>query len=165
MEYEINNTPEPAGTETAEYERDMILSQLRAQQNYPLAFGCGLLAAFVCAILWAVITVATQYQIGYMAIAVGFAVGFAMRLGKGIDRRFAITGSILALLGCLLGNIFSIIGFVMVQEKMGLFQTLFALDYSYLPEIMVENFHVMDLLFYGIAIRCGYLYSAQRISE
>jgi hypothetical protein len=43
----------------------------------------GLAAAILGAIIWAVVTVTTKYQIGYMAIGVGALVGFALRIGKG----------------------------------------------------------------------------------
>src|ERR1043165_2131467 len=79
--------------------------------NYAVALAAGIAAAVIGGIAWAVITVTTEFQIGYMAIGVGFLVGFAVRLGHGRDKIFGFTGAILALVGCLMGNFLSMIGF------------------------------------------------------
>ncbi len=57
----------------------MLHERARSQQNLIGGILAGMVAASVGAILWAVITVATGFQIGFMAIAVGFLVGLASR--------------------------------------------------------------------------------------
>jgi uncharacterized membrane protein len=138
--------------------------QLYAEQNLAIAVLAGVVAAVVGAIAWAAVTVTTEYQIGYMAIAVGFIVGFAVRLGKGVDKVFGIIGAILALLGCVLGNVFSIIGFICKQQHMDLGTALSRLDYSKLPQVLSNTFSVMDLVFYGIAVYEGYRFSFRRLT-
>ena len=71
-----------------------------SKQNLPVAAVAGLAAAVIGGIAWALLTINTGYQIGYMAVGVGFLVGFAVRLGNGIDKIFAYTGALLALPGC-----------------------------------------------------------------
>jgi hypothetical protein len=135
-------------------------AQLISEQNFPLALVAGLLVALISAVLWAVITVATNYQIGYMALAVGAAVGFTVRFaGKGVSQIFGITGAVLALLGCLLGNLFSGIGFLAHQLGAGYFDLLKMLDFNAIVEFYKESFDVIDLLFYGIAVYEGYRFS------
>ena len=51
-----------------------------AASNLPPGVVAGLGAAIVGAAIWAAITAATDYQIGFMAIGVGFLAGFAVRL-------------------------------------------------------------------------------------
>lgn len=139
---------------------------LKMEQNLPLGMIVGLIAAIVGAILWAVITVSTGYQIGYMAVAVGFLVGFSIKFGgKGIDNIFGIGGAILALVGCLLGNLLSIIGFAAGAEGLGYLEILGMIDYAAIPQIMIETFNPMDILFYGIALYEGYQFSFRNISE
>ncbi|MGK0390595.1 MAG: hypothetical protein ACI94Y_003353 [Maribacter sp.] len=59
----------------------------------------------------------TEYQIGFMAIGVGILVGFDNKFaGKGIDSMFGIIGASFALFGCLLGNLFTIVGFAANAE-------------------------------------------------
>lgn len=130
--------------------------------NLMLAFFAGLAAALIGAVAWAAVTVTTEYQIGWMAIGVGFLVGFAVSLGKGSEQIFGILGAILALLGCVLGNFFAIIGFATKQEHLGLLTTLTSIDYSKVPSIMTDAFSSMDLLFYGIAVYEGYRFSMIR---
>jgi hypothetical protein len=142
----------------AQYER------LRAEQSLPLALFAGLGAVIVAACVWAVVTVETGYQIGYMAIAVGFIVGFAVRLGKGIDKIFGVLGAVLSLIGCALGNVLSLIAFISKQEHLDLLTALSRLDYSKMPEMLAATFSVMDLVFYGIAVYEGYRFSFRRIT-
>ncbi len=149
-------------------EQQRQMDRLKMEQNLPLGIVAGVVAALVMAVLWAVITVATEYQIGYMALAVGFVVGFAVRFaGKGIDQAFGITGAVLALIGCLLGNFFSIIGFAAHEWGMSYFEMLsgFLSEPSLIVEVMKETFSGIDLLFYGIAVYEGYRFSFRNIEE
>ena len=142
------------------------LEILRSDQQLVPAILAGSGAAVVGAIVWAMVTVATGYQIGYMAIAVGAAVGLAVRVvGKGIDPIFGYVGGGLALFGCVLGNLFSIIGFVAGADEMGYFETLSALDFSLMVELLGLNFDVIDLLFYGIAAYEGYTFAFRKLTE
>ena len=142
------------------------LEQLRLEQNLPLGILAGLVASVLGGFLWAVVTVATEYQIGYMAVAIGFMVGFAVRFsGKGIDKIFGVCGAALSLFGCLLGNLLSLVGFAANQEGLGYFETFNLINLSVLPEIMISGFSPMDILFYGIAIYEGYRFSFRQIPE
>jgi hypothetical protein len=140
--------------------------QLTHEQNYSLGAAAGVAACVVSAVLWAVITVTTEYQIGYMAVALGFAVGYAIRYaGNGIDKIFGITGAVLSLAGCLLGNFFSLIGFAAKSEGLDYLQVFSMIDYGMVPALMMETFSPMDLLFYGIAVYEGYKFSFRQITE
>lgn len=145
---------------------EAYMNKLKLEQNLPMAIIAGLVACLISALIWAAVTVATEYQIGYMAIAVGFIVGFAVKFaGKGIDTIYGIIGAAFALLGCVLGNFFSIIGFVANSEGLGYLETLNMIDYSLLPEIMTEGFSPVDLLFYGFALYGGYKFAFRSITE
>ncbi|MFM8913911.1 MAG: hypothetical protein ACKOE6_13510, partial [Flammeovirgaceae bacterium] len=101
-----------------------------------------------------------------MAVGVGFLVGYCVRfLGKGIEKVFGIVGGALALVGCLLGNFFSMVGFAAKSESMGVLNILTSIDYSLVPTIMMEAFSPMDLLFYGIAVYEGYKFSIRQITQ
>ena len=97
----------------------------------------------------------------YMAIAVGFVVGFSVKFaGKGIDKIFGVVGAAGALFGCVLGNFLSQVGFVAQDPEIGIsyFEALNVLlsNMELTVEIMKETFSPIDLLFYGIAIYAGY---------
>ena len=132
------------------------------RSNLALAILAGIVAAIVGAIIWAVVTITTEYQIGFMAIGVGFLVGFAVRLGNGVGKVFGSVGAILALVGCLLGNFFTIIGFFAKTQNINVLSALTAIDFSRIPEIMAAAFNPMDLVFYGIAAYEGYRFSQRK---
>ena len=143
-----------------------MLEKFRLEQNLPYAIFAGSIAAIAMAAIWALVTVVTNFQIGYMALAVGAAVGFAVRFGgNGIDQVFGVVGAIISFVGVLLGNFLSIIEFIAEQEELGYFQTLTLIDYHFLPDIMIATFHPMDLLFYALAIYEGYRFSFRRLTE
>src|SRR5262245_53211570 len=89
----------------------------------------GLAAAIIGAIIWAIVTVTTKYQIGFMALGVGALVGFALRIGNG-GKLFGILGAFLALFGCILGNYFSLIGFASAEAHVSFFTMLNTADPS-----------------------------------
>ncbi len=108
-----------SGFETAQQpvlsatEIQFALQALRSDQNLVVGALAGLAAALVGAAIWAVVTALTQYQIGFMAIGVGFLVGFAVRAaGRGVDPVFGVVGAALALLGCVLGNLLMVLYFL-----------------------------------------------------
>jgi len=77
-----------------------IVSRLRPHQDLFYAIVGGFFVSLICALLWAVITVSTEYQIAYMAIALGLAVGMSVRFfGAGVDSIFGYIGGFLALIG------------------------------------------------------------------
>lgn len=142
-----------------------LQQQLESQQNLVAGSAAGIAASLVGAATWAGLTVATGYQIGFMAIGVGFLVGYAVRLGgKGVTSTFGFVGAFSALLGCALGNLLAVTTFVANDEGMGLLEALPQLTPTLAAELMIATFSPMDLLFYGIAIYEGYRLSFRQLS-
>jgi len=142
-----------------------LMFRLQSEQNLALAACAGGVAAILSGGLWALVTVMTGYQIGWMAVGVGFAVGHAVRLGKGIDKIFGYLSAALALAGCLIGNLFTIFGFISKDEGVSLWQVFSLVDYSKLPGVMMNSFSPIDLLFYGIAIWEGYRFAFRPLNS
>jgi hypothetical protein len=129
------------------------------EPNLAAAILGGLVAALVGALVWALITVTTKFQIGFMAVGVGFLVAWAVRtLGKGHDPIFGVIGGGFALLGCLLGNLLSACGFLAEQSSQPVLGvTLKVLgNPSFIASILQATFNGMDLLFYAIAVYEGF---------
>ena len=134
-------------------------SQVIVEQRGNLVLGVlgGLVAAAVGACIWAVITLTTGYQIGFMAIGVGFLVGIAVRqLGRGSSPVFGVAGAALALAGCLVGNLLTIVGYVVREQGIPFSQALHVLEPGTAINALVETGSPIDLLFYGIAIYEGF---------
>jgi len=138
--------------------------RLRSEENLVLGVAAGLVASLVGAGAWAGITVATGYQIGFMAIGVGIAVGWAVRVaGKGVSGVFGAAGAALALLGCALGNLLAMTAVVARNEGVPLLDALPQLGPQLAWELLVASFSPMDVLFYGIALYEGYRLSFRRL--
>ncbi len=156
---EQGNSREAAvGTVSGSAER--ALQEARDNQNLSMGVVGGLVAAAVGAVIWAVVTVMTGYQIGWMAVGIGFLVGYAVRLlGKGVDPVFGFAGAAIALAGCIAGNLLTVVIVVSRQENIAIMTLLPRLTPSLAVDIMKETFQPMDLLFYGIAVYEGYRFS------
>src|SRR5262249_51637433 len=124
----------------------------------------GLAAAIIGAIIWAVVTVTANAQIGWMALGVGALVGFALRIGNG-GKTFGILGAFLALFGCILGNYFSLIAFASAEQGIGFFSMLNNADPAKVISAMWEDFTSVSIVFYALAAYEGYRFSAIRPSN
>ncbi len=142
-----------------------MVANIRAHQSLPLGIAGGLIGAAIAALLWAAITAATHFQIGYMALAVGFIVGFGVRtLGRGVDRSFGIAGAVLSLLGCVAGNLGATIVALAQDAKIPVLSVVERLTPAVLWLLLKEGFQVMDLFFYGFAVYSGYRYAFRKLT-
>lgn len=129
----------------------------RSEANFLMAIVAGGAAAVIGATVWAVITIAAGYQIGWIAIAVGLLVGSTIRAaGRGDSPAFSMAGAAFVLLGCALGNLFAGCGFIAAEKGVSLLAALpLLLDPSAVIGSIIALFSPIDLLFYGIAIYEG----------
>ena len=132
------------------------------RQNLPLALVAGAVAALVGAGIWAGITAATNYQIGFMAVGVGFLVGLAVRkAGRGIEPRFGVVGAVFSLLGCLAGNVLTV--YIVVAKNGGVpFLEALSIPIGTVLSAVKDNTTPIDFLFYAIAVYEGYRFSFDR---
>jgi hypothetical protein len=143
-----------------------VLNQLRNEQNLSMGIVAGAVAALVGAGIWAAITAGTGFQIGWMAVGIGFLVGLTIRaVGKGIDKSFGIAGAVLSLLGCLAGNLFAVSAVLASAEEVSFLDVVSSLNPSAALELMTLTFSPIDLLFYGIAIYEGYRLSIRQLTD
>jgi len=126
----------------------------------------GLIGALGGAAAWAGITVATQYQIGFMAIGVGILVGkLVLKLGNGQSATYGVIGALFAMLGCLAGNVLTACWFISEEVKMPFMSVLSGLDVPTITELITASFDGMSLLFYAIAVWEGYKLSYHHITD
>ena len=86
----VSNTPQQGAID---------IGEILAAQNFSLAILAGIDAAVLGAMVWAVVTVVTEMQLGLMAIAVGFIVGRAiLAVGRGVEPKFGYLGAACALM-------------------------------------------------------------------
>jgi len=141
-------------------------AQMRKQQDIFFALIGGLSSAIAGAVVWAAITVVTNYQIGYMAVGVGLLVGFGVRFfGAGVDTTYSVIGAVFALLGCALGNLLSQIHFIAVAESLSYFDVISLLSPSLISTLFAETFSPMDVLFYGLAAWEGFKFAVRPVTD
>jgi len=129
-------------------------------ENLPMGFMAGLIAAAVGAGLWALVTILTGYQIGWMAVGVGFLVGWAVRAGgKGTRAVFGLLGAMLALGGCAAGNLLAIVVLAARHYQVPLLDVFTRLTPDVVYLLMGATFKPIHVLFYGIAVYEGYRFS------
>lgn len=163
---EGEESPQPSSNiDPVKYEQRM--RELRSGQSMTLAIVAGLLASVVAAALWALITYATHYQIGFMAIGVGFLVGFAVKyFGNGMTPAFGVIGAVFSLFGCVLGNILATIIAASLSDGIPILTIVMAFVSTpgLVVNILKETFSFMDLVFYGIAVYEGFRFSIREIT-
>lgn len=135
------------------------IGQLEDQPNLLMGLIGGAIAMLVGAVAWGAITYFTEYQIGWMSVGVGFLVGVAIRFfGKGKTITFGISGAVLALIGCLLGNLIFYAGIIAREESASFLEVFFFLVLSPAAalEVFTLAFDFKDILFYGLAAYAGF---------
>lgn len=140
--------------------------QLRGEQNLALSIVACVATCLIGAVVWCLVSYSTGYQIGYMAIGIGFLVGYANRyLGKGIDPIYGVLGGAFALISCVLGNYFTIIAFAANETNISFFNMLGMVGPDLAFTALSEAFSPIDLLFYGLAVYEGYKFSFRQVTE
>jgi len=164
---ESNNQPmNGSNNQINEHMEDARNENLKLEQNLGLGIIGGIAGGLIGAALWAAITYFTEYQIGLLAVGVGFLVGYGVRkMGMGIDKVFGVAGGIIALISVLLGNFLASIGFLAQVLEIGYVEMLSQFNYAKTFELMMETFTTIDFLFYGIAIYEGYRFSFRNYSN
>src|SRR5688572_29098237 len=149
------------------YKAQEFQERLETEQNLLLGTLAGSVTALSGSILWAIITVVTNFQIGWMAIGVAFAVGWSIRrFGKGVNKIFGVAGAGLALLGCIGGNFFMLAALIAQNEAASIIDVLILmiLNPDIVLELFAQTFSPIDLLFYAFAIYYGYRFSFRQIT-
>ena len=136
-----------------------VMEQVENESNLLMGLIGGGTAMIVSAIVWGAITYITEYQIGWMAIGVGFLVGIAVKyFGRGKTIVFGLSSAAFALIGCVLGNLIFYSGIIANEEGAAFLEVFFF--FLFTPAATIELFTLafdfMDILFYGLAAWVGF---------
>ena len=120
-----------------------------------------IVGALLGAIAWGAITATTHFQIGYMAVGVGFLAGYGMRvLGGGRERADGVIAGIVAFLGCAVGNLLTaVIDFAphdTAHRSVAELTLLLTFNPNVAWALLTHSFGLMDLVFYALAVYAGY---------
>jgi hypothetical protein len=141
-----------------------LRAEMESNENLSMGILGGLAGAIVSAFIWAGVTFFTDFQIGWMAVGIGFAVGYSVRkCGKGVTRQFAIAGAAIALFGCLAGNVLSALAFIANEYEIGFMELLGRTGVADMFELLYLTFSPVDVVFYVLAVTAGYKYSVMKV--
>lgn len=157
---------EPETTAIDLEDRDRVMLHLRSSQRLLPAIVAGCVAALVGAVVWAAIAVFIDREIGWIAIGIGFVVGMAVRVaGRGFEVRYAVIGAALALSGVVAGKFLAACGSYARSEHLSFWEVLQNFPYAEFPAFLRESFEFMDLLFYALAVWCGWKYARRELDD
>jgi hypothetical protein len=147
----------------AQFAKDVVMDGVRGRgDNLFLGILAGLVAAAVGAGIWMGITIATGMHVGYVALGVGALVGLAVRVaGNGTGMIFGIIGALFTLLGCLGGEILTVVQLSSTAER-DFFTTLTTLNLTQTISNIVNHMDPIMYLIYGIGIFEGYKFSIRK---
>lgn len=140
--------------------------EVLARQRFLLALIAGLAACTVGAVVWAGIAYATEYEIGWIAIGIGFLVGITVQFsGHAVTPVFGWLGAGLSCLSVVLGKYFAVIALIAVSADVSYLEVMRQFSVADIAGALVESFSPIDLLFYGIAIWQGYKLAFEDVDQ
>jgi len=136
--------------------------EIEKKGNFALALLAGIIAAILGAGLWMAVEVGLQMKIGFVAIAIGALVGFAIRLaGHGGSALYGVLGAVLTLVGCLGGEILTVL-YTASSPQQSMLDLARTTDYVSLIQIIFTKMDPIGYLIYGIGIFEGYKLSIKK---
>ncbi|RLA30982.1 MAG: hypothetical protein DRR11_10755 [Gammaproteobacteria bacterium] len=145
------------------YERAKVLL---SEQNYQAALISGLIATILAASIYAVIAIVAGYTVSYLAIGLGAFIGFTIQfLGRGIESRYTVLASILAIVGCVLGNFFAEL--IPLARVYGQSASDIAsqITFQSLVDFTVSSFRPLTILFWLLAVAAASYFAKRRLSR
>jgi hypothetical protein len=166
MTDQTNEQSEIRTVELDQIKVQMMMQEIKDNQNLLFGIVGGIVAAAMGASIWALITVVADYQMGWMAAGVGFLVGVGVLIcGKGMDKTFGVVGAILSLLGCFTGNLLTACIVISRHQNIPFLDLILRLNLEVIIELTAATFNPMDLLSYAIAVYEGYRVSIRKFSK
>lgn len=140
---------------------------LLSEQKFSAAVLAGVAAMLLSVGVYAAVTVASGgFSYSFMPAGIGAAIGIAVQfLGRGISSKFAILASILAIIGCLLGNLFAGVMVVARENSVSPVDVLAVIPISELPQIVASGLQFADLIFWIVAIGAASYLAKRRLTR
>jgi hypothetical protein len=141
---------------------DVVTDGVGKEGNLFLGILAGLVAAAIGAVLWMLVAVLTGMHIGFVALGVGILVGVAVRYaGHGRGIVFGIVGAVLTLVGCLGGEVLTVIQLSTNAER-NFYESMMSVDLGQLIANIFDRMDPLMYLIYGIGIFEGYKLSIRK---
>lgn len=143
-----------------------LASQLLSEQKLGSAVVGGSVAAILAAGVYAVVTVAMGYATAFLAIGIGVIVGLSVQyFGRGIETKFAVVAAALAVVGCVLGNVFAFVLFEARAHGKSLFEVITSIEFGQLTQFVFADFQLLDWLFWPLAIYAATFFAKRSLTR
>lgn len=149
--------------ESCRAEAEKALQEETKSPNIAMAIISGVVAATIAGVAWSLFSVLTGYQIGYIAIGVGFLIGWAVIFGSGKKRGPALQliSAAITLITLLVSQYFMVLYY---YRKYLLEHKAEFPDYNgewffvspLNPDVLKDMFSPMGLVIWGIGIYFAY---------
>ncbi|WP_068614935.1 hypothetical protein [Paenibacillus tuaregi] len=132
-------------------------------QNLVLSILGALVAAVLGAVLWTVVGVSTEREVGYVALGVGALTGFAVQLlaRKRTSRAHQIIAVIASIIGVLLGK-YLLFAYIGNDGMDGMFDSN---TFNAFKEMSGDIFDAMDILFLALAVIPAWKIAAPKAAQ
>lgn len=125
-----------------------LAEQLLSEQNFSRGLLAGTAAMLAAAFVYGLFGGA----FGFLALGIGAAVGYAMQVfGRGIETRFTAAALILAVIGCLAGNL--------------VIAAAYSPSYASLMTVWLSTFEVIDLVYWLLAAWAAIYWAPRPLSR
>jgi hypothetical protein len=149
----------------AQKKKQDLFEELKLSQNLTAAISSGLIVSVFVAVIWALVSVLTGFQHSAFGLLVGLIVGKTMfRFGKGVDLIFGILGAVISIWACLLGNTFTIMGFVSNKLGISILESFSSLYGELFWLLIKDSLSPWDIFLYCIAAYIGFQTSRVTVS-
>ena len=149
----------------AEHDKDSILDYIHRNQSLAKGSSYGIMFGLVGAALWAFIAIATDRMIGYLACAVGYGVGWAVRkFGKGVGNSYRVSAVCITAASLFLAN--SIVVMILFSKHLGI-PISDAIKVLLIKEFyifMIEIHDIFLIVCYLAAILCAWWISVIKLT-
>lgn len=134
-------------------------AQVGTWSDLPLAAAGGLVGASIGAAIWAAIVIATNFEVGYVAVLVGFLTGMGVKVATGKrGNDLQLTAAVLAIVGLLIAK-YLIFAWLMSQASATQGNPIAWYDPRLIPlfpRLIVQMSSPFDLLWIFIAVSAAY---------
>jgi hypothetical protein len=121
-------------------------------------------AAIVCLAIWLIVMRLTGYKLGWMTLAAGFGIGFAMQyFGKGVSPQFGVIGGTITFLTWLLGNFFTAAIIFSRVKNVALVTLISHIDFSMITLFLKAVIGPIDFLLCASAVYAAYYIGFKRV--
>lgn len=152
-------------TDAEQAEQYRVAEALIDEQSFVNGLAAAVTATIAGALGWGAISVATGYMIGWVAIGLGVLVGYGMQVfGKGLTAKYSAASALLAVIGCLSGNLAAAVMFEIKNYGASVEEIFAGLTIDDIIAFYTETLEIMDLVFWALALGAAWSFAQRKLT-